>query len=67
MFQLEVRVTQEELQTHLEAAKRQGVSVSDHLRLALGMRSLGDPPMFSQSKPHGRLRLVHDRTRPVRR
>jgi hypothetical protein len=60
-------MTTDELHVRMEAARRQGVSMSDHLRLALGMRPLGDPPMFAEAMPRGRLRLVHDRTRPERR
>jgi hypothetical protein len=67
MVWLQVRVTPDELHARMEAARHQGVSMSDHLRLALGMRPLGDPPMFVQAKPRGRLRLVHDERRPERR
>jgi hypothetical protein len=66
VFQLEVNVTREELHERMDAARRQGVSMSDHLRMALGMRPLGDPPMFHE-EPRGRLRLVHDERRPHRR
>jgi hypothetical protein len=67
MVWLQVRVTPDELHARMEAARRQGVSMSDHLRIALGMRPLGDPPMFAESEPRGRLRLVHDERRPKRR
>ncbi len=67
MHRLEVTVTAEELHERMSAARRQGVSMSDHLRMALGLRPLGDPPMFQESKPRGRLRLVHDERRPQRR
>jgi hypothetical protein len=67
MMWLDVKMTPDELHARMEAAKRQGVSMSDHLRIALGMRPLGDPPMFAESEPRGRLRLVHDRTRSERR
>ncbi len=61
MFRLELSVTPDELYERVDAARRQGVSMSDHLRMALGMRPFGDPPMFQvESKPRGRLRLVHD-------
>ncbi len=64
MHRLEVTVTAEELHQRMSAARRQGVSMSDHLRMALGMRPLGDPPMFQESQPRGHLRLVHDERRP---
>jgi len=65
MFRLELSVTSDELHERLDAARRQGVSVSDHLRMALGMRPFGDPPMFEvDSKPRARLRLVHDERVP---
>jgi hypothetical protein len=64
MVWLQVRVTPEELHARMEAARRQGVSMSDHLRVALGMRPLGDPPMFAEAEPRGRLRLVHERRQP---
>lgn len=67
MFRLEVNVTRDELHDRMDAARRQGVSMSDHLRIALGMRPLGDPPMFHEAEPRGRLRLVHDERRPQRR
>jgi hypothetical protein len=67
MFQLEVNLTQDEMHERLRIAREQGVSVSDHLRIALGMQPLGEPPMFLKPEPHGRLQLVHDRTRPERR
>jgi len=56
-------MTTDELHARMEAARRQGVSMSDHLRLALGMRPLGDVPMFAKAEPRGRLRLVHDERR----
>jgi hypothetical protein len=64
---LDVKVTPDELHERVEAARRQGVSMSDHLRIALGMRPLGDPPMFAESEPRGRLRLVHDDERRAER
>jgi hypothetical protein len=67
MVWLQVRVTPDELHARMEAARRQGVSMSDHLRIALGMPSLGDPPMFAPSEPRGRLRLIHGERRPERR
>jgi hypothetical protein len=67
VFQLEVNVTRDELHERMDAARRQGVSMSDHLRMALGMQPLGDPPMFHDGEPSGRLRLVHDEHRPQRR
>lgn len=67
MHRLELEVTAEELHARMSAARRQGVSMSDHLRMALGMRPLGDPPMFQESKPRGRLRLVHDEPRQQHR
>lgn len=67
MHRLQVTMTTDELHARMEAARHQGVSMSDHLRLALGMRPLGDPPMFAESEPRGRLRLVHDERRPERR
>ncbi|MGD0453917.1 MAG: hypothetical protein ABSB69_10000 [Solirubrobacteraceae bacterium] len=67
MFQLEVNMTQDEMHERLRIVREQGVSVSDHLRIALGMRPLGEPPFFPKPEPRGRLRLVHDRTRPERR
>jgi hypothetical protein len=67
MFQLEVNMTQDEMHERLRIVREQGVSVSDHLRMALGMPPLGDPPMFDRSEPRGRLRLVHDDRRPQRR
>lgn len=65
MHRLEVNVTPDELHDRIDAAKRQGVSLSDHLRIALGMRPFGDPPLFKTE--HRRLRLVHDIRRPARR
>jgi hypothetical protein len=50
----------------LRIVREQGVSVSDHLRIALGMQPLGEPPMFPKPEPRGRLRLAHDE-RPQRR
>jgi hypothetical protein len=67
VFQLEINMTQDEMHERLRIIREQGVSVSDHLRMALGMRPLGDPPMFPRSEPCGRLRLVHDERRPQRR
>ncbi len=66
MFQLEVNMTQDEMHERLRIIREQGVSVSDHLRMALGMTPLGEPPFFPKLEP-GRLRLVHDRTRSERR
>ena len=67
MLWLDVKVTPDELHERVEAARRQGVSMSDHLRLALGMRPLGAPPMFAEAEPRGRLRLVHEERQPQRR
>lgn len=67
MHRLELSVTADELRDRIAAAKHQGVSMSDHLRMALGMQPFGDPPMFAKPEPRGRLRLVHDRTQPERR
>jgi hypothetical protein len=69
MVRLEVKVTPDELFERMSAAERQGVSLSDHLRMALGMRPFGDPPMFHvESKSRRRrLRLVHGRTQTHRR
>jgi hypothetical protein len=64
MVWLQIRVTPEEMHARMEAARRQGVSMSDHLRIALGMRPLGDPPMFAEAEPRGRLRLVRERRQP---
>jgi hypothetical protein len=44
MIQVRVNMTQDELHERLNLIREQGVSVSDHLRIALGMRPLGDPP-----------------------
>jgi hypothetical protein len=65
MHRLEVNVTPDELHERINAAKRQGVSLSDHLRIALGMRPLGEPPLFKRDRR--RLRLVHSERRPPRR
>jgi hypothetical protein len=67
MFQLEVNMTQDEMHERLRIVREQGVSISDHLRLALGMPPLGEPPFFPKPESRGRLRLVHDRSRPERR
>lgn len=67
MHRLEVNVTLDELHERLNAARRQGVSLSDHLRMALGMRPNGDPPLFADREPRGRLRLVDSEHRPQRR
>jgi hypothetical protein len=65
MHRLELNVTPDELCERLNAAKRQGVSLSDHLRMALGMHPFGDPPLFQvDRKPPVRLRLVHNERRP---
>ena len=64
MFQLEVNMTQDEMHERLRIVREQGVSVGDHLRMALGMRLLGDPPMFDKPEPQIRLQLVRDRKRP---
>jgi hypothetical protein len=66
MFQLEVNMTQDEMHERLRIVREQGVSISDHLRLALGMPPLGEPPFFPKPE-RGRLRLVHDHRPPERR
>jgi hypothetical protein len=68
MFRLEVSVTPDELHDRLNAAKHQGVSLSDHLRIALGMHPFGDPPLFQvDPEPRARLQLVHDHRCPEQR
>jgi hypothetical protein len=67
MFQLEVNMTQDEIHERLRIISEQGVSVSDHLRIALGMQPLGEPPFLSKPQPHKRLHPIHDKRRPQRR
>jgi hypothetical protein len=68
MHRLELNVTPDELHARIDAAKRQGVSLSDHLRIALGMRPFGDPPLLAVDREaRGRLKLVRAERRPPRR
>jgi hypothetical protein len=68
MHRLELNVTAEELHERLNAAMRQGVSLSDHLRMALGMPPFNDPPLSPMDRERrSRLRLVHSERRPQRR
>lgn len=65
MHRLELNVTADELRERLIAAKRQNVSISDHLRTALGMQPFGDPPLYEVDRERrARLRLVHSEHRP---
>jgi len=60
MHRLELNVTADEFRERLAAAKRQNLSISDHLRIALGMQPFGDQPLYEVDRePRGRLQLVH--------
>ncbi len=67
MQRLELSVTTDEWWELIGAARREGVSPSDFLRKALGMRPNGDPPLFADREPRVRLQLVADEHRAQRR
>jgi hypothetical protein len=68
MHRLELNVTADEFRERLAAAKRQEVSISDHLRIALGMQPFGDPPLYEVDRERRVcLRLVHSERHPQRR